>query len=370
MSTTRIIVLIAIFIASLAIAIVIQQRQNQLPENTLFSPTLNADESWVEEDDGARSVAWSVVAENAAEPEQTNKLFYFDGEPYPYFIASYRYALDDVQKEFDRHYPRYLQGDAESTYAMSVIARHCLSIFPIDPETNRPDIGISEIDIRAAFNQLTVGSGSSVESLEALENAHVEVLPACIKLVNVIPKESTQVFEFVHSLVKASANAGSQIAKLEMLDQYIKVDYRNFKESAKLLENVIRSKEPNAYQQVIGFYSRFRNEEQESDEYDELNTWSVLRCNVDKNCKPQVMKERLISRFSSVIVDEIYHHANLIDEKISSGEKIGFRDYRQATDFAKARGKDVPTFVTREEISWSASEEAASEEAASEAPVN
>lgn len=368
MSTRRVIVLVLIFlvlvIVSVATAIVIQQRQHQATEGSLYPPAFNADallaeekseeeaESNEEAKTGVKLVLSSVFAQSELEQEQANKLFYLDGEPYPYFVATYRYALDDIQKEFDRHYPKYLEGDADSTYMMSVIARHCISIFPTDPETNSPDIDISETDVRAEFNKLTVASGSSVESLDAIENAHVKVLPTCIKLANVMPEESTRVFDFVHSLVKVSANAGSANAKLEMLDQYIKVDYKNFKESGKLLEGIVRSKEPKAYQHVIDFYGRFRHKEQEGDAYNELVTWRVLRCRVDKNCQQQVMEEVLMSDFGSVIADQIYQHADEIEAKILSGAEVGFTQYRRETEFAEASEKDLPTFVIREEISW------------------
>ena len=354
MSTSRIVIFGLIFVVAMAIAVVIQQRQHLTPEdtfNTFNNSDLNAEKSLVE-DEAVGLVTSSLVFDKGLDLDGAKKSFYFDGEPYPYSVATYRYALDDIEKEFDLHYPRYLLGEAESTYMMSVIARHCLAIFPTDPETNKLDTDISEADVRAEFNKLTIGSGSSVESLEALENAHLDVLPTCIRLVNVMPVEFTQVLEFVHSLVKISATAGNPTAKLEMLDQYIKVDYRNFKESGKLLEEVVRSREPRAYQQVIDFYGRFRDQEQNADEYDELAPWSVLRCKVDKSCKRQVMEDVLMIEFGSVVVDEIYQRAEALEKVLSSGEKVGFTEHRRKTDFAEELGQDTPAYVVQEEISW------------------
>ncbi|MFT4714634.1 MAG: hypothetical protein ACJAVI_003279 [Candidatus Azotimanducaceae bacterium] len=352
MSTSRIVIFGLIFVVSMAIAVVILQRQNQVPGNTFDTPDSNVEEYLVEEEEAVGLVTSSLVFDKGLDLDEARKRFYFDGEPYPYTVATYRYALDDLEKEFDLHYPGYLQGDAESTYKMSVIGRHCIAIFPTDPDTNMLDTDISEADVRAEFNKLTISSGSSVESLEALENAHVDALPTCIKLVNVMPAEFTQVLEFVHLLVKSSANAGNPNAKLEMLDQYIKVDYRNFKESGKLLEEVVRSREPKAYQQVIDFYGRFRDQEQDIDEYDERVPWSVLRCKVDKNCKRHVMEDVLMTEFGSVVVDEIYQRAEEIEKVISSGEKVGFMEHRRETDFAEELGQDTPAYVVQEEISW------------------
>ena len=125
---------------------------------------------------------------------------------------------------------------------MSTIARYCAGVIKFDHELQSYNFDYSEDQLRADVNKLPASTSEDVDFLKFYEEKMVSVLPTCIDFAKVVSRENgvMQIHEYQLQLMKEAANAGDAFAKLELLDEFIKVDFRNFQESAKLLEQVVR----------------------------------------------------------------------------------------------------------------------------------
>ena len=361
MTSGRILAFLLIFVVSLATMVLVQQRDPEEPtvretetDWTSESPLFGASEA-------GQSMGSSTQTQSVSEREvnESPTLFYFEGDPYPFLIGSYLYALDNAEERFREEYPKYLDGNAESIYVMSLIARHCSQLLPYDYLTHSPDLKALEDRMRDGFNSLPSSSPEDVEFLPIFEEAAIAYLPVCVEFlaslsgkmrIQELKSGEPTIHDMQLLLMKDAARAGNAFAKLELLDQYVKTDYRNFQESAKLLESVIKSGDPRAYLKVHNFYTRFRIERGPITGESEAAAWSLLSCSVNELCRISVLEETLENSMDPIELHNLYELVDDIQYKLTRGEELGFARFRQASDFIDSA--EESDFVKREEISW------------------
>ena len=97
-------VLILIMTLGLALAFLEQGDANQRkPEiSRVLEPPVPVD---IDEEQFTPS-SMQVLTSNLTELEQSEALFYFEGEPYPFVLAGHRFVLSNVQASFEEHYPQ------------------------------------------------------------------------------------------------------------------------------------------------------------------------------------------------------------------------------------------------------------------------
>ena len=349
MSTGKIVISGIVFLVSVSTALFVLKQNNlaveqgsQVSVAALPTPEPGAELPKLTPAPGRSSEAKS------ASPRE-HRLYYFDNQPYPYSLSSYKYAVDDIGTWFDDHYPRYLEGDPDSTYELSIVAWNCRSVIPFDQQSESYDLSYTVDQLRQDWSRVPADADRSVEFLQAAEDAAADALPTCLRLVEAMPVEIKTMDEFLFHLTRTAANSGSVFGKLEMLNLYVRPNYRSYQESAKLLEEAVNTGTPRAYQMAEEFYQRYQHDDNKNAD---AGVWRYLSCDIDPRCNQPAMGQWLESRYSPSQLDELYWHANEIEEKLLQGEKIGFMDYREAESFRAAEEAMSSIIPIREEISW------------------
>lgn len=352
MSKSLLAALFFVFSVSLALIIFVQRHD----ANVVLPSDMSADSALTSTGskaiDRANVVSDSNTDSEALEGRSERGLFYLEGDPYPFSVAGYRYALNEIERNFEQHYPKYLQGLADSTYVMSVIARHCASLPIFEPQAGEYKLEELKDRLKSEFNQRPASSDEDIEFLQYHENVATALVPTCVNFMRAMSSQSRQPYQIQLKLLKDAAEAGHVIAKLELLDGYIKPDIRNYQESAKLLEEIINTRSPRAYQEAIAFFVRFRTEYHQREKGSKVVEWTVAACRKNKLCRLSVLAETLSYAVDPIELHELYQRVENLENKISKGERIGFANYRPISSFLRETESENAEYVTREQITW------------------